>query len=52
MTMDEKQTSEAHDGAFGASAAEDQERADRGEEPKRSPDDAPRAGGKAPPEDD
>ena len=38
------------DQQFGQAAAEDQDRVDRGEEPERSPDDAPRAANKAEPE--
>jgi hypothetical protein len=37
------------DTAFGAAAAEDQDRVDHGEEPLHTEDDAPRPGGKAEP---
>lgn len=40
---------EPQDTEFGRTAAEDQERVERGEKPVHSPDDPPRAGGKARP---
>lgn len=40
---------EPQDTEFGRTAAEDQERVERGEPPVGSPDDPPRAGGKARP---
>lgn len=38
------------DTEFGRSAAEDQERVDRGEQPTHDPSEAPRPGGKAEPQ--
>ena len=40
---------EPGDTSFGRTAAEDEERVDRGEEPVGEPEDPPRAGGKADP---
>ena len=40
---------EPQDTEFGRTAAEDEERMDRGEPPARSPENPPRAGGKAQP---